>query len=578
MATLQELQKNQQADRERLSKTKKGSQEYKTIQDRINRRQELIDAQDETPSRPILPESSDPSLRNLTIDRPAAVEEGFGLGGITQTQAAQSYVPGIEAGLNKPLTSREDYLPGSPAYQLGLAQANVPEIASQYGMTFGGRGYGPTQMFEYLPITKEVQDQIDIALFGSVAAARNFYDPKNPNGIAFLAERAGKTIDEYKAERFGTGQGYAVDNTGTIYLTGGRIVNPSGTLLKPTIGNEAAVLQAPIFTSSTEAIAAGTGFGTPSSVMSTGVSPVPGTIPTTTTTGAVTATGISTEKRNARELLIASLKPYFSSTGDVDFLNQLSGIIDDYIKQDYDSKTISVLLPETQPYKERFKGNAARTSAGLTPLTPAEYILAEEEYSDVLKRFNLGDLAKRDTYSTLIGGAVSKAELADRVVNVYDRVRNADPALRAEMNRIQGLTRGVLSDTDFAKALLTGSEGANELKRKISTAEIGAEASLRGLSTTRAQELQQLGVTREQARAGFEQIAQIQPTLTKLSQVYEETTPDASGLQTELEREQFQGLASERRRRLAQQETTAFMGQSGTAPGISLGRRKKGQI
>jgi hypothetical protein len=498
--------------------------------------------------------------------------EGFGLGGITQAQAAQSYVPGIEAGLNKPLTSREDFAPGSSIYQLGLAQANVPEVASQYGTTFGGKGYGPTQMFKYLPITKEVQDQIDIAVFGSPQAKENYFAP---GGIGeTVSTNRGITLEQLKTEMLGTGQGYAVDNTGTIYLTGGRIVSPSGTLLKPTVGNEATVSKAPVFTSSAEANAAGTGFSAPTNVTSPGGSVVPGS--TTATSGV--ATGLSTEKRNARELLIASLKPYFSSTGDVDFLNQLSGIIDDYIKQDYDSKTISVLLPETQPYKERFKGNAARTSAGLTPLTPAEYILAEEEYSDVLKRFNLGDLAKRDTYSTLIGGAVSKAELADRVVNVYDRVRNADPALRAEMNRIQGLTRGVLSDTDFAKALLTGSEGANELKRKISTAEIGAEASLRGLSTTRAQELQQLGVTRQQARAGFEQIAQIQPTLTKLSQVYEETTPDASGLQTELEREQFQGLASERRRRLAQQETTAFMGQSGTAPGISLGRRKKGQI
>jgi hypothetical protein len=44
--------------------------------------------------------------------------------------------------------------------------------------------------------------------------------------------------------------------------------------------------------------------------------------------------------------------------------------------------------------------------------------------------------------------------------------------------------------------------------------------------------------------------------------------------QTELEREQFGGLASERRRRLAEQEQTAFMGQSGTAAGVSLGRRR----
>lgn len=540
------------------------------------------------------------SIPRYDIDTPAEVvvspttkvatsePEGFGLGGITQTQAAQSYIPGIEAGLNKPLTAKEDFLPGSPAYQLGLAQANVPEVAGQYGMTFGGKGYGPTQMFKYLPITPEVQEQIDIAVFGSPQAKENYFNPKVNTSLPVILSNRGITLEQLKTEMIGTGQGYAVDNTGTIYLTGGRIVNPTpGLLLKPTIGNEAAVLKAPVYTVEEANAAAGTNN---TGAKSTSVSAVPGVTTSTSTstaTSGVTATGLSTEKRNAREFLIASLKPYFSSTGDVDFLNQLSGIIDDYIKQDYDSKTISVLLPETQPYKERFKGNIKRTAAGLTPLSPADYILAEQEYSDVLRTFNLTDLAKRDTYSTLIEGGVSKAELADRVINVYDRVRNADPALRAEMDRIQGLSRGVLSDSDFAKALLTGSEGANELKRKISTAEISAEARTRGLGVTSAEQLQQRGITREQASAGFEQIRLTQPTMEKLSDIYRRdltpTTPEGRAartqeFQTELESEQFGGLASERRRRLAEQETTAFMGQSGTASGISLGRRKKGQI
>ena len=575
MATLQELQKNQQADRERLSKTKKGSQEYKTIQDRINRRQELIDAQDETPSRPILPESSDPSLRNLTIKNQYAVEEGFGLGGITQAQAAQSYVPGIEAGLNEPLTAKEDFLPGSPAYQLGLAQANVPEVAGQYGMTFGGKGYGPTQMFKYLPITPEVQEQIDIAQFGSSQAKKNYFNPKVNTSLPVILSNRGITLDELKNEYEATG--YAVDNTGTIYLTGGRIVNPTpGLLLKPTIGNEAAVLKAPVYTVGEANAAAGT-YNT--GAKSTGVSTVPGvttSTATSTATSGVTATGLSTEKRNAKEFLVASLKPYFSFAADAGFLKDLEGIIDDYIRQDYDADTISVLLPQTKPYQERFKGNIARTNAGLTPLTPADYLKAEEAYGEVLKRFSLGDLARRDIFTELISKDISNNELTDRVVNVYDRVRNADPALRAEMDRMQGLTRGVLSDGDFAKALLTGSEGANELKRKISTAEIGAEATTRGLETTRAQELQKLGVTREEARAGFEQIALTQPRLTQLSEMYTKTTPDASGLQQELEREQFQGMQSQRRRRLAEQETAAFMGQSGVAGSASLGRKRTG--
>jgi hypothetical protein len=316
---------------------------------------------------------------------------------------------------------------------------------------------------------------------------------------------------------------------------------------------------------------------TPTTTTPTTTTPTTTTVTSTTTT--TTPTGTSAiDNRNAKEFLIASLRPYFASASDAGFLKDLESLIDDYIKQDYDADTISVLLPQTKPYQERFKGNIARATAGLSQLSPAEYIRAEEQYNEVLKRFNLGSLSSRDTFASLISGQVSATELTDRVVNVYDRIRNADPALKAELDRVRELSAGQLSEADFAKALLTGDTGANELKRKISTAEISAEARTRGLETTRAQQLEQLGVTREQARAGFEQIGLTQPRLTQLSEIYDKTTPDASGVQEELEREQFQGMQSQRRRRLSEQEQTAFMGQSGTAGSQSLGRRRAGSI
>jgi hypothetical protein len=213
----------------------------------------------------------------------------------------------------------------------------------------------------------------------------------------------------------------------------------------------------------------------------------------------------------------------------------------------------------------------------MSALSPAEYLSREEEYSEVLRAYDLEDLATRDTFTSLIGGMVSKTELADRVVNVYDRIRNADPALKAELDRVRELSQGALGDRDFAKALLTGGEGTQELKRKISTAEISAEARARGLNVNTAQQLQQLGVTREQARAGFETISQAQPTFEKLAGIYdrEALAPEAS--QTELEQEVFQGMASERRKRLVQRETAAFSGASGMS-GSALSTQRAGQI
>jgi hypothetical protein len=281
-------------------------------------------------------------------------------------------------------------------------------------------------------------------------------------------------------------------------------------------------------------------------------------------------------KKTAIDVLRESIKVYFTQSGDESFVTELSAIIDDYARQGFDSATISVLLPQTVPYQTRFSGNKGRLAAGLSALSPRDYIDAENNYNEILTRFNLKDLSKRNTFSSLISGQVSAAELTDRVVNVYDRIRNADPALRAELNRVESLG-GNITDADFAKALLTGTEGANELKRKISTAEITAEARIRQLGVGSAAQLQQLGITREQARAGFETIAQAQPTFEKLAGIYDREALAPQASQTELEQEVFQGMASERRKRLVQREQASFSGESGIS-GSALSTQRAGQI
>ena len=115
---------------------------------------------------------------------------------------------------------------------------------------------------------------------------------------------------------------------------------------------------------------------------------------------------------------------------------------------------------------------------------------------------------------------------------------------------------------------------AAELQRKISRAEISSEMSRFGLGVRQplSQELETLGVTREQARTGFGKIAeQLQPA-EKLAQIYEGTS---AGIEEELIGEQFKGLQSQRRKRLEQQERAAFAGSSGISE-VSLKRQTAG--
>jgi len=253
-------------------------------------------------------------------------------------------------------------------------------------------------------------------------------------------------------------------------------------------------------------------------------------------------------------------------------------IIDLVANQGYSSRAVDLAIADTPEYKARFAGIekykknfASDIAAGKKAAqpTPAEYIAYEKQAQNVLNRFGLADLANQETYSDLIGGDVSILEVTERITDVYDRVQNADDVLKTQLSTYFP-TYGT---SDFARALLTGKtpqDMASQLKRRLTAAEISSEASRAGLATSaeRAQQLEQMGVSRTLARAGYSKISELQPTVSKLQSIYggEEIT------QAELEAEQFQGLASQKRKKLEQTEQATFAGRSGTSQ-VSLSQK-----
>jgi len=258
-------------------------------------------------------------------------------------------------------------------------------------------------------------------------------------------------------------------------------------------------------------------------------------------------------------------------------------IVDLTVNQGYTETALTLALQQSPEYKERFSGLekykqnfATDIAAGrkAQPLTPSQYIKAEQEYQEILSRYGLGELASQGTFAELIGGDVSAIELKDRVENVYDKIRNADSVLKEQL----ATYFPTLTEADFAKSLLTGKnpeDMASSLKRRVSQAEISSEAAragLGGLTVGRAAELEQMGLTKTLARAGYSRIAEQQSVLNKLGSIYNQ---DVTGIQTELEAEQFQGLASQRRKKLEQTEQATFAGRSGTSQ-VSLSQGTKG--
>ncbi len=82
-------------------------------------------------------------------------------------------------------------------------------------------------------------------------------------------------------------------------------------------------------------------------------------------------------------------------------------------------------------------------------------------------------------------------------------------------------------------------------------------------STCNHSNLANAGVTREQAQAGYEKIAEYLPRTEFLTQVYDETGIKYN--QTTAEEEQLKGLASAKRKRqqIKELEEAAFLGSSG---------------
>jgi hypothetical protein len=119
-----------------------------------------------------------------------------------------------------------------------------------------------------------------------------------------------------------------------------------------------------------------------------------------------------------------------------------------------------------------------------------------------------------------------------------------------------------------------------DIRRRVTAAEIGAGAMQAGLRTglARAEELGRFGITGEQARQGFQAVAEVLPTATKLGEIYAKQGMGPFTQET-AEQEVF-GItgaaeAAQKRRKLQQLETAAFSGTSGAAGG-ALGRERAG--
>jgi hypothetical protein len=282
---------------------------------------------------------------------------------------------------------------------------------------------------------------------------------------------------------------------------------------------------------------------------------------------ALAAEAKTNDGRSAYNLLFAEFDRYG--------LGALVEPLKKFIEEGLSPAEFTIRLRETDAYKKRFAANAQRVAKGLRALSEAEYIGTEDQYQDVMRRYGMpesyyakGDLGVQSGFEKFLAGDVSAVELEDRIQTAQNRVVNSNPEVAKALKEFYpGISNG-----DILAYVLDPANAIEQIKRKVTAAEIGGAAIQSGIgykgdtpeaTRARAEELAAAGITKQQAQTGFQTIAEVAPRGGVLAEIYKQDPYT----QTTAEKEVF-GLAgsvdaAKQRKKLTQLETAAFSGSAG---------------
>ena len=278
------------------------------------------------------------------------------------------------------------------------------------------------------------------------------------------------------------------------------------------------------------------------------------------------------ERKSAYDLLYAQFKQY----GLESLVEPLRGLITSATPP----SEFVIKLRETDVYKKRFAGNAARIAKGLAAISEAEYIGLEDQYQNIMRNYGLpasywakDSMGTQKGFTNFIGNDVSAEELEDRIMTAQKRVINSNPQVSQALKQFYPeITNG-----DILAYTLDPTKGLDVIKRKITAAEIGGAALAQGLETgmTRAEELAKYGVNKEQAMQGYSAISGGLQRGSQLASIYGQDPYSQTTAETEVFGLAGTQNAANQRKKLTSLEKATFSGQTGLTSG-ALARDRAG--
>jgi len=302
------------------------------------------------------------------------------------------------------------------------------------------------------------------------------------------------------------------------------------------------------------------GFGNPVTIGITTGTPIG--ISTGTPTGLDETTA---GKISAYNLLFDEFDQY-----DLGFL--VSDIKKILLEGSLDPAEFSLKVRGTDAYKTRFAANDARVAKGLKALSPAAYIALEDQYQEVMRQYGLPEsyYAKTGTgvqegFRKLIENDVSNIELEDRISTAQKRVLNANPEVSQALKQFYpDITNG-----DILAYTLDPKNAIENIKRKVTSAEIGGAAIQAGLKTgmARAEQLGTYGVDKATAEKGYSAIGGGLERGSQLASIYGQDPYTQTTAEEEVFNLQGAQGARKQRQKVAGLEQATF----GAKTGISSG-------
>jgi len=278
------------------------------------------------------------------------------------------------------------------------------------------------------------------------------------------------------------------------------------------------------------------------------------------------------DRQSAYDLLYSQFKLY----GLESLVEPLKGLI----TSGASASEFTIKLRESEPYKKRFSANAQRVAKGLKSLSEAEYIELEDQYQDVMRRYGLpetyyarGEMGIQEGFNKFLEGDVSPVELEDRISTAQKRVLNANPEVSQALKQFYP----DITNADILAYTLDPKNAIENIKRKVTTAEIGGAAIQSGLQTglTRAEQLRAAGVTKDTAQQGFGTIAGGLERGSQLASMYGEDPYTQTTAEEEVFSLSGATGAKKQRQKITGLEKATFGGQSGISSG-ALARDRAG--